>query len=285
VAEKVVLQKQKHLEMAKNRLASGVATELEVLRFEVDLANARATLLRLSGVADLVRGDLNAVMLMPTDTSVEPTDSLEFVDESAEQADVVRDATASRPELKAVAWNEKIYDEAIGIYKADMQPRLDFDGAYGWSVLDTANFFEGTYKKWALAVTLKVPIFDGWRTAGRVAQARADRAKVGQDRLELVSQIDLEAKQALDRLRVAASVFRATELNVAQARKAADMTAANYQLGATTTLDVLDSLAALTQAEWNRVEALHAHVNARAGLRYVRGLDPLADTAAPTKGP
>jgi outer membrane protein TolC len=76
-----------------------------------------------------------------------------------------------------------------------------------------------------------------------------------------------------------------TELNVAQARKAADMTAANYKLGATTTLDVLDAQAALTQAEWNRVEALHAHVNARAGLRYVRGLDPLADTAVPTKGP
>jgi HAE1 family hydrophobic/amphiphilic exporter-1 len=271
--------------MARNRLASGVATELEVLRFEVDLENARAQLLRLSGVVDLVRGDLNAVMLMPTDTPIEPTDALDFVDETAEQQEVVRDATAARPELKAVAWNEKIYDEAIGIYKADMQPRLDLDGAYGWSVLDTTNFFDGTYKKWALAVTLKVPVFDGWRTAGKVAQARADRAKVGQDRLALESQIDLEAKQALDRLRVAASVFRATELNVAQARKAADMTSANYKLGAATTLDVLDSQAALTQAEWNRVEALHAHVNARAGLRYVRGLDPLGTAASSARGP
>ncbi len=281
VAEKVVLQKQKHLEMAKNRLAAGVATDLEVLRFEVDLENARATLLRLQGVADLVRGDLNAVMLSPTDTEVEPLDALEFVDETAEQQDVVRDATAGRPELKAVAWNEKIYDEAIGIHNADRLPRLDLDAAYGWSVLNTSNFFEGTYKKWALAVTLKVPVFDGWRTAGKVAQARADRAKVGQDRIALESQIDLEAKQAVDRLRVAASVFRATELNVAQARKAAEMTSANYRLGAATTLDVLDSQAALTQAEWNRVEALHAHANARAGLRYVRGLDPLAETAAP----
>jgi HAE1 family hydrophobic/amphiphilic exporter-1 len=291
VAEKVVIQKQKHLEMAKNRLAAGVATELEVLRFEVDLENARAQLLRLTGVADLVRGDLNAVMMMPTDTPIEPTDSLEFVDETADQEEVVRDATAARPELKAVAWNEKIYDEAIGIYKADMQPRLDFDGAYGWSVLHTSNFFEGTYKKWSLAVTLKVPVFDGWRTAGKVAQARADRAKVSQDRLALETQIDLQAKQALDRLRVAASVYRAAELNVAQARKAAEMTAANYKLGAATTLDVLDSQAALTQAEWNRVEALHAHVNARAGLRYVRGLDPLdggstaAQTSAPAQAP
>ena len=43
VAEKVVKQKQKHLETAQNRLASGVATELEVLRFEVDLENARTS--------------------------------------------------------------------------------------------------------------------------------------------------------------------------------------------------------------------------------------------------
>jgi HAE1 family hydrophobic/amphiphilic exporter-1 len=290
VAEKVVKQNEVQLEMAKNRHAAGVATELEVLRFEVDLANARTTLLRLSGAVDLVRGDLNAVMRNPTDTAIEPTDVLEFVDETAEQQQVVAEATASRPEVQAVAWNEKIYDEAIGIYKADMQPRLDLDGAYGWSTREPHNFLETNYQRWSFGITLKVPVFDGWRTAGKVAQARADRAKVEQDRAALETRIDLEAKQAVDRLRVAASVYRAAELSVAQARRASEMTNANYQLGAATTLDVLDAQAALTQAEWNRVEALHAHANARAGLRYVLGRDPL-DASAPlpltriTRGP
>lgn len=277
VAEKVVRQKERQLEMSRNRRKAGVATDLEVLRFEVDLANARTTLLRLRGAADLARGDLNAVMVEPTDNAIEPVDTLEFVEAGAEQQEVVREAIASRPEVKAVAWNEKIYDEAIGIYKADMQPRLDFNGAYGWSVRDTANFFEPNYKKWSLAVTLKIPVFDGWRTAGKVAQARADRAKVGQDRVALETLIDLEAKQAVDRLRVAASVYRSTELNVTQARRALEMTEANFRLGAATTLDVLDAQAALTQAEFSRVEALHAHANARAGLRYVVGQDPLAE--------
>lgn len=290
VAEKVVKQNEVQLEMAKNRHAAGVATELEVLRFEVDLANARTTLLRLSGAVDLVRGDLNAVMRNPTDTPIEPTDALEFVDETAEQQQVVAEATASRPEVQAVAWNEKIYDEAIGIYKADMQPRLDLDGAYGWSTREPHNFLETNYQRWSFGITLKVPVFDGWRTAGKVAQARADRAKVEQDRAALETRIDLEAKQAVDRLRVAASVFRAAELSVAQARRASEMTNANYRLGAATPLDVLDAQAALTQAEWNRVEALHAHANARAGLRYVLGRDPL-DASAPlpltriTRGP
>ena len=57
------------------------------------------------------------------------------------------------------------------------------------------------------------------------------------------------------------------------------MTEANYRLGASTTLDVLDAQAALTQAEFTRIEALHAHVNARAGLRYVMGQEPLGETA------
>jgi len=277
VAEKVVSQKEKQLAMARNRRGAGVATDLEVLRFEVDLANARTTLLRLSGAADLARGDLNAVMVMPTDTPVEPTDALEFREEEADQQHVAQAAIASRPEIKAVAWNEKIYDEAIGIYKADMQPRLDLNGSYGWSVRDTDHFFEPNYKKWSLAVTLKIPVFDGWRTAGRVAQARAERARVAQDRVALETGIDLEAKQAVDRLRVAASVFRAADLNVAQARRALDMIEANYRLGAATTLDVIDAQAALAQAEFSRVEALHAHANARAGLRYVMGQDPLED--------
>jgi HAE1 family hydrophobic/amphiphilic exporter-1 len=277
VAEKVVRQKEKQLEMARNRRAAGVATELEVLRFEVDLANARTTLLRLRGAADLARGDLNAVMVEPTDQPIEPTDTLAFRETAAEQQQVVREAVASRPEVKAIAWSEKIYDEAIGIYKADMQPRLDLSGAYGWSARETENFGEPNYKKWSLAVTLKVPVFDGWRTAGRVEQARADRARVGQDRVALETLIDLEAKQAVDRLRVAASVFHAAELNVAQARKALEMTEANYRLGAATPLDVIDAQAAFTQAEWSRMEALHAHANARAGLRYVTGQDPLGD--------
>jgi len=281
VAETIVNQKEKQLEMARTRRGNGVATDLEVLRFEVDLANVRTTLLRLQGAAELARGDLNAVMVEPTDKPVEPTDALEFVETMADQRQVVREAVASRPEIQAVTWSEKISDEAIGIYKADMQPRLDLNGALGWSVRDTQNFFEPNYQKWSLSVTLKIPVFDGFRTAGRVAQARAERARIDQDRVALQTLIDLEAKQAVDRLRVASSVFHAAELNVTQARKALDMTEANYRLGAATTLDVLDAQAAFTQAEFSRLQALHEHANARAGLRYVMGQDPLEDRGTP----
>ena len=66
------------------RSALRAETDLEVLRFEVDLANARTTLLRLQGAADVARGDLNAVMVEPTDKPIEPTDALAFVETAAE---------------------------------------------------------------------------------------------------------------------------------------------------------------------------------------------------------
>ncbi|HXY39758.1 MAG TPA: TolC family protein [Vicinamibacteria bacterium] len=281
VSQTLVHQKEQQLDMARNRRRNGVATEVEVLRFEVDLANAGADLLRLQGAAELARGDLNAVMVRPTDTPVEPTDSLVFVDVPAEQPAVRGEALLHRSELRAIGWSEKIYDEAVGIYKADMQPRLDFNGAFGWAVRLPENFFRDNYRTWAFSVSLKVPVFDGWRTAGRVAQAQADRAKVGQDRVALETEIDVEAKQAVDRLRVARSVLRAAEMNVVQARRALEMIEANYKLGAATSLDVLDAQAASAQAEVNRIEALYAHANARAGLRYVMGQDPLDETAPP----
>ena len=71
--------------MSRNRRVAGVSTELEVLRFEVDLANVRTTLLRLRGAADLALGDLNAVMVEPTDKPIEPTDGLEFQETAADE--------------------------------------------------------------------------------------------------------------------------------------------------------------------------------------------------------
>jgi outer membrane protein len=115
-----------------------------------------------------------------------------------------------------------------------------------------------------------------------VAQARAERGKATQDRIALENQIRLEAKEAYDRLRVAGSIVEAAQLNVEQARRAVEMTQANYNHGAATTLDVLDAQAALTLAESNLVEGLYEHSTARATLRYVMGKGPLDEPQGTT---
>jgi HAE1 family hydrophobic/amphiphilic exporter-1 len=275
VAEKSVRQREKHVEMARNRRAAGVATDLEVLRLEVALENQRVQFERTRGEAELARGALNAAMVRPIDAPIEPSDTLQRRDLDVPLDEVVRAALATRAEVKAADAAILAYDELVKVERAERLPRLDLAAVWGYSVREPRNFFARNFTKWNATVTLKVPLFDGFRAAGRIAQAAAQREQATQDRIALENRIRLEAKQARDALATAGRVLSAADLNVAQAQKALDMTQANYTLGAATPLDVLDAQAALTLAESLRLEGLHEHANARAMLRWVMGRDPL----------
>jgi outer membrane protein len=277
VTEQSIVQKQKHLDMARTRREAGVVTELDVLRSAVDLANAQAQLERARGEADQARGTLNAVMVRPVDAPVVPTDALDRRPEPASLEEVVAAALANRAELKVAALNVRVYEQLVKVERGEGRPRLDFVGGYGHSVRDPGNFFRDDFARWNAAVTLTVPVFDGFRSAGRVTQARASVSQAEQDLIAAENRIRLEAKQAVDRLRTAERVLDAAELNVAQAARAVEMTQANYRYGAATTIDVLDAQAALTLAESLRIQGLYDHANARAILRYVTGRSPLEE--------
>jgi outer membrane protein TolC len=280
VSGQSIVQKQKHLEMARTRRDAGVVTELDVLRSEVDLANAQAQLERARGEADLARGTLNSVMVRPVDAAIVPTDALDRRPADAALDEVVAAALANRAELRVAALNVQVNEQIVKVERGEGRPRLDFAGGYGRAVRDPSNFFRDDFARWNGAVTLTVPVFDGFRSAGRVAQAQAGVSRAQQDQIAAENRVRLQAKQAVDRLRTAERVLDAAELNVAQAARAVEMTQANYRYGAATTIDVLDAQAALTLAESLRIQGLYDHANARAILRYVMGQSPLEEEAA-----
>ena len=137
------------------------------------------------------------------------------------------------------------------------------------------NLFDPDFSRWSAAIHFTVPLFDGKRTAGRVIQARAERNTVTQQIAALENQVRLDVQSAFDALALANRTIQAADLNVTQARRASEMTEANYKLGAATQLDVVDAQQSLRQAENIRIQAMYTHANARATLRFVMGRDPL----------
>ena len=264
-----VASKQSHLDFAQNRRAAGAATELEVLRAQVDLENQRAELFRAENDVAAARATLNTVMVRPTSTPIAPTDGLSVVAFGGSFDDAVRDALAARPELKTLRLTEEIRTKLVGVAAADAKPRVDFDGSYGFAVRAPENLFHSNFARWITLVTVKVPLFDGWRTAGRVAQATAERNTVTQQIAALENQVRLDVQSAWDSLALSARTIQAAELNVTQARRALEMTESTYRLGAATPLDVIDAQQALSQAENIRNQALVSHANARATLQFV----------------
>ena len=270
-----VQSKQTHADYARNRRTAGVATELEVLRAEVDLENARAESLRAENEVVGARAALNTVMLQPTMTPIQPTDTLEVVPFAAEYEAAVAEALTARPELQLLRTQERVRTLLIDVAAGDAKPSIEFIGSFGFALRRPNNFFNFDYSAWRASVNVAVPLFDGWRTGGRVAQARAERNTVTHQIEALESQVRLEVQTALDALALANRTIQAAELNVNQARRASEMTEANYKLGASTQLDVVDAQQSLRDAENIRNLSLFTHANARAALRFVMGRDPL----------
>lgn len=275
VAQNALERRQKHADMTRNRRAAGVATELEVLRANVDLENQRAEVVRAEGGVELARANLNALMLRPIDAPITPTDKLTYEVVPTTLAEVLKAALASRPELEVAQTTENIRSELVGIAKAESKPSFDFMASYGHSSRRPENWWQNDFAKWNMAFNMKIPIFDGRRTAGKVVQAEAEVEKAKQDRVALQNQIRVEAMNVITRLNVAGRLITAAQLNVEQARKALDMTQANYNYGAATVLDVTDAQNSLVQSEMTLAQALQEHANARATLNYVMGRDPL----------
>ena len=267
--------KQTHVDYARNRRAAGVATELEVLRAEVDVENARAESLRAENEVSAARSLLNTVMLRPTTTPVAPTDALAVVPFQINFDDAVNEALESRPELQLLRTQERVQTLLVDVVAGDKKPSFEFNGSFGYAVRRPENLFTFNYSRWSAGFNIKVPLFDGRRTDGRVAQQVAQRNTVTQQIAALESQVRLEVQSAIDALALANSTYQAAELNITQARRASEMTEANYKLGAATQLEVVDAQQSLRQAENIRNLSLYSHANARASLRFVMGRDPL----------
>jgi HAE1 family hydrophobic/amphiphilic exporter-1 len=270
-----VQSKQTHVDYARNRRLAGVATELEVLRAEVDLENARAEALRSENEVSGARALLNTVMVKPTSAQVVPTDTLAVVPFAADFDAAVKEALTARPDLQLLRTQERVQSLFIDVEAADAKPSIEFTGSYGYAVRRPRNIFDQDFTRWSAAINFTVPLFDGRRTAGRVMQARAQRNTVTQQIAALENQVRLDVQSAIDALALADRTIVAADLNVTQARRASEMTEANYKLGAATQLDVVDAQQSLRQAENIRNLSMYTHANARATLRFVMGRDPL----------
>jgi len=276
VAREAVAQREQHVAMARARYAAGVATEVDVLRSQVSLANAQPELLQAENGLRQARAVLNNLLVRPIDFPTEAVGELRFVPvEKPSLETVVRNALGRRPELQRLRINELEAEAQKKLANAENRLRLDFNGQYGFSARDPANLASGKFTRWMFTVNMGLPVFDGGRRAGLYQQAVAQRKMAELARAEQENLVRLESQNALDELERAEKTVEAARLTVQEAERVLRMMQDNYRYGAATTLDVTDAQTALSVARTNLLRGLYDHIVARAQLRWVMGSDPL----------
>lgn len=268
-------QKKRHAEMARARFQNGVATEVDVLRSEVAVANGAPDLVRAQNAIRQARAVLNFYLVRPIDF---PTDvSGEFEEKAWEQPDLAeleREAIRRRPELNRLRIAERSAATQLDLARAEGRMRMDFAGAYGVASRLPENLLNSKFMRWNFALNFTLPVFDGFRRSGLVWQATANQRAARLEREKLEQQVRLTLQQGLDELSAARETVAAARANIAQAERVLAMTQNNYKYGAATTLDIVDAQTALSLARTNLLRGLHDYSVARANLRWATGATP-----------
>ncbi len=281
IAQDDLAQKSRHLDEVTKRQSAGTATDYDVLAGQVAVENAKPAVIRSQNTVRAAREQLRFLLAETREVDVEGTLST-VVEPVPGYDDVLAKALRNRPELGEMGSQQGVYAELIKIAGSASKPRVDFSASWGQQRLAISTL-SGTGSAWNAALVATVPIFDGWRTKGLVAQAKSSQRSLDIDALKLRDAISLEVRTAVDSAREAAELLAAASGPVTQAERLLALAEKGFELGVKTRLDVQDAEVNLQAARANLAAAQRGYRVARVNLDWVAGvLDGGAPAAPPS---
>jgi hydrophobic/amphiphilic exporter-1 (mainly G- bacteria), HAE1 family len=270
IAREDLAQKERVLAETKKRHAAGTTTDYEVLSADVVAQNARPAVIRADNQVRQAKDRLR-FLLADTATAIDVTGELSSSIEAVPAVDtVITQAMAQRPELAQLASQKSVYTELVTIAKAGNKPRLDFSAGFGETRMALPHT-SGHGTTWNAGFYLTVPLFDGWRTQGRVAQARSDLNQLTVDEQKAHDAVTVEVRTAVDSLREATELLSAVEGTLQQAEKLVFLAEKGFELGVKTSLEVQDAQLNLRSARGNLARAQRDYRVARIVVAWVAG--------------
>lgn len=258
------------LSSARSRRERGAATEYEVLRAQVEVANSGAALLDARNAESLARIALLDMIGVSQGSAVEPVGTLDDSDGFAAPEDAARTALEERPEIAAAHAALRIAEENLAAKRADFKPSVDLfgRGTYENRGTDESSDWED---EWTVGLSASYTLFDGFERSGRIraAEAAVERAK---ENLRSVEQsVMTEVSTAEMNLAYALEYRESQKRNLETARELSRMVEAGLKAGRNTQIEALDARDAVTAALGSYHRAAHSVRTAAAELRKSTG--------------
>jgi outer membrane protein len=125
---------------------------------------------------------------------------------------------------------------------------------------------------WGAGAIVSVPIFTGFLIENRVAEARQQKYKVEQKKVDLLNRIALEVTDAYLMLQTARQQIIVEEKEVESARSALTLAKERYRMGLSSIVDVTTATTVLLMAEVRLSEARYAIQASAAAVAFATGL-------------
>ena len=272
VYQKSIEVQQRYLKQTRDYMEVGDATRLDLLRAETQLAITEPGLLQARHNMVQAKKNLNFLLGRPLETEVSTASVDDPIDLSSPSLEsIITEALANRPDLRKINVQVKMYDKTVNIFKADFRPRVDLNGYYGFSTINTRDQFDRNFESWRVAVEVSVPVFDGFRNRGIVRQYKSQQIQKEIESATLAEKIRLEARQTIDAFTAAAEVFKARRMALSSAEEQERVTADMYEQGLVTSYELLDSNQKTIQARTDYLDSRYNLLLQQAALKKVIG--------------
>lgn len=277
VQEQNVQLLRQQLQNAKNRFEAGTISNFEVLRAEVELANAQPEFIKARNrkrtSVDQLRQAIGYINTTPENLHKTPEflGTLDFLPVSYDLQKSLDAARTNRPDLLRLDRLAKAREAGVRIEQAGYRPTVDLIGGYQVVKKISSNSFNDSPEGWVVGVQSNWAIFDGRTTAGKVAQARSRLRQSQLSAREQELAVEVQVRTALSSLQEAAELAEAAQKVVAQAEESLRLADARYAAGSATQLDVLQARVSLTQSRTNQLAANYSYNVALATVRRALG--------------
>lgn len=261
VSKTTVASAEANLDLARRRLAGGVASQLDVSNAETILDQAQDDVARYTtqvaqdkNALDLVVGAPVAAENLPSGVD-DPAISLGQPPEALNSQVLLQ-----RPDVLEAEHTLRSANASIGAARAAFFPSISLTGSGGAESASLATLFAGGAGIWSFAPTITLPIFDGGANRGHLDYARAeDRIDVAQYE-KTIQTAFREVSDALAQRGTITQRLHAQHAQVAAAEQSLRLAEALYARGSDSYLEVLTAQRTLYSAQQSliSVQLLHA---------------------------
>lgn len=270
-------QARSHLREIEQKFEQGAASRFDLRRAQVEAKNREPELIRAENALELARQDLKRVLGLENGEPLELSDSLGYEPATVELESAIAEAFRRRPELRILEAQVAGSEKLLAIYRANDLPVLGLYGQVAYQGQGSASHPEDPFKSGhrqistAVGLALQLPIFDGFRTRGRVEQARAGLRRAELELEQARGGVRLEVTQAVQELQSLQREHESQLATIALAEETLEIAEARFRNGISTQLELTDASTALDFARTHFAEMLYRYQVALAALERALG--------------
>jgi outer membrane protein TolC len=257
------------LRIARDQLKAGTGVALDVTRALSQLTASRAQLIGARNERARTRIDLARSLGLPL-VNLELADSLATLPLNVVTTErgALDAAFSGRKDLQALLLSAEAARQQASAIKKERLPTLGAVADYGLSQRNGRSYLP-TYD---IGLQVSVPIFDGFRREGRVAEQESTARELENRARDLRTQVEADVRTALLNLASSAEAVAAARERLTLAEQEVAQARERFQAGVSGNADVITASLTLNGARTQLVDALTSYQASRVALARAQGL-------------